>query len=881
MNIHARFLLPSLVLLVLSCAGEPSVEVEEAVTPVATTVSEPALVSGEMIVEFSEEMTALIEAGNEAVKSRPGLACEALEEAGVLSMERLYPDAGEWEPRHREAGLHRWYRLKYNPEASSATKAATDIASIDGVLYTEPVRRIKNESFFNDPRLDDQWHYYNDGSKGSSYTASADINVVPVWQHYETGSRNVIVAVIDSGVDLAHEDFTLSDGSSVVIEPGPEGSRCFVYDYPGYTLYPENHGTHVAGTIGAINGNGIGVCGVAGGEDGQGGVSILSCQIFRKDPSDPEKTLQGDTYNATIWAADHGAVISQNSWGYVYDSDEDAAKGSVGAMGQAIDYFIKYAGCDKDGNQLPGSPMKGGVVIFSAGNDQRTHAWPAMDERVISVGATSSKNGRAYYSNYGDWVDIAAPGGDSKVGPKILSTIPDNQYDVLQGTSMACPHVSGVAALLVSYFGGPGFTNEMLKERLLGGANPDALPEAANIGPLVDALGAFTYGSTVAPDPVTEFSLEAVSNNLTASWKVTADEDDEFAYAYRVMVSKNASDFVDIDPKVIPEGVKWTTCKSGASQVGDPLSVTFSDLDFDTDYYVAIFAYDYCNNYSALSPVKKGHTLANNAPVIETDYKGDYKVKSFEYLDVTFHVSDPDGHDFEVEITPGSEAFTCRTTEPETLIVRITGKSAPAGKYTAHIFATDKFGASTDYAINYELLPNHAPQVVKQMDNLILTSLGESLAFNLLDYFYDEDGERLQYDVTTSVNGIVHVNPEQNNLQVTALAYGKSEVTVTATDARGEKASLSFRVLVKSPGNNYQVYPNPVETNLYITNGEASSEAMSVKIVSSTGGTAFEGTVNASAFDPGVIDMTQCAPGVYSLTIRCKSDVFKQTVVKK
>ena len=117
--------------------------------------------------------------------------------------------------------------------------------------------------------------------------------------------------------------------------------------------------------------------------------------------------------------------------------------------------------------------------------------------------------------------------------------------------------------------------------------------------------------------------------------------------------------------------------------------------------------------------------------------------------------------------------------------------------------------------------------------------------------------------------------------QVTALAYGKSEVTVTATDARGEKASLSFRVLVKSPGNNYQIYPNPVETNLYITNGEASSEAMSVKIVSSTGGTAFEGTVSASAFDPGVIDMTQCAPGVYSLTIRYKSDVFKQTVVKK
>lgn len=114
-------------------------------------------------------------------------------------------------------------------------------------------------------------------------------------------------------------------------------------------------------------------------------------------------------------------------------------------------------------------------------------------------------------------MDIAAPGSN------IYSTYPGNQYGYMSGTSMACPHVSGVAALVVSYHGGVGFTNEMLTNRLIEGANHDILPKNSNIGPLVDALGAITYGSTDVPGAVMNYTASGVSNNVDFSWKVTGN----------------------------------------------------------------------------------------------------------------------------------------------------------------------------------------------------------------------------------------------------------------------------------------------------------------------------------------------------------------------
>ena len=115
---------------------------------------------------------------------------------------------------------------------------------------------------------------------------------------------------------------------------------------------------------------------------------------------------------------------------------------------------------------------------------------PGMYDGCLSVAAVGPTGKYAYYTCYGDWVDVSAPGGDQQfdaIRGGVYSTLAGNKYGGLQGTSMACPHVSGVAALVVSYCGGPGFTNEMLKDKLLGSANKSAISQTKQVGGLVDA----------------------------------------------------------------------------------------------------------------------------------------------------------------------------------------------------------------------------------------------------------------------------------------------------------------------------------------------------------------------------------------------------------
>lgn len=846
-----------LALVASACTQETaSPEIPEA--PVKEEAVESALIPGSLIIQSDNSAEAL------QASLSPIL--------GEVSVSRLYPDAGEWEPRHRAAGLDRWFRVNYNPDDQLQTKAATDLSSLPGVVYVEPERRINTTGYFNDPNFDLLWAFNNPGGT-STFTTGIDINVIPVWQNYTTGSSNVIVAVVDKGVELSHPDL-----AAIAIPAGEKGSKSFVYDNPGYNIVPGDHGTHVAGIIGAVNNNEIGVSGVAGGEDGKGGVRILSCAFMQDDPSDPKKTLQGDAYNAIVWAADHGAVICNNSWGNVYESEADALNGSVGSVGPAIDYFIQYAGCDADGNQLPDSPMKGGLVLFAAGNESWKMGWPAAYDKVIAVGSIRANGERASYSNYGDWVDICAPGGDS--GALIYSTVKGGGYDYKGGTSMACPEVAGVAALLVSYFGGPGFTPDMLKERLLKGANPDKAPKYGQIGPLVDALGSFSYGGTTPPNPVQDFSLSAASNNITVSWDVTADADDEKAFGYLVLASKKASDFTDLNVKSLPSSMITLTKETGTAAVGETISATLSSLEFETPYYIAIIAYDYQQNYSAASAVKSVSTEKNNPPVIATDYSGDWSVLPFEKILAKITITDPDEHPFTVDVTPGSTAFTFDNLFAGYQIT-IVGNGAPSGNYTAHIVATDSFGATTDYAINYTLSPNHAPVIIASADNIIFTEKGSRVTLDMSKFISDPDGETLTYTASTSSQNIVHLSPEGNNMIITSLGYGLVDVQITATDAMGESVSLGFKVLVRNPDVVVQSYPNPVTTSLYITGPDATPAKMDVTILSATGGKVYEASVQASAFESAVVDMSGIAPGVYTLIVNYSGNEYKQTIVKK
>ncbi len=474
--------------LLIACrAEEPVVEPES-----APAEANPDLfyIPGRVSVQFDDATTRMVEeALAQGQPTKVSALDGLLEDLGVKSLRRVFPDAGEWEPRTRKAGLHRFYYVEFNDEVP-VTKAAGSLAEVPGIVSVTPQLPVRSRAF-NDPYFSSQWHFYNTRYK------DVDINVQPVWEQFTVGSDKVIVSVVDEGVNMNHEDLA---GNVIPGYPDGTGSYNFNNDTP--TVVPtQGHGTHVAGVIAATSNNGLGVAGIAGGDAQKGisGARILSCQIFDLYGAQP------DIYRAIKHGADHGAVILQCSWGFSPDLDHDGFTtddeialyrsytiDDLPEYKAVLDYFIKYAGCDNDGNQLPDSPMKGGVAIFASGNDNFDYDPLVSYEPLIAVGAFGATGNKASYSNYGDWLDIAAPGGDGKQG--IYSTLLGNSYggSDWQGTSMACPHVSGVAALLVSYFGGPGFTAEECRARILRGARANFFDSSRYIGKKLDAYGAFT-----------------------------------------------------------------------------------------------------------------------------------------------------------------------------------------------------------------------------------------------------------------------------------------------------------------------------------------------------------------------------------------------------
>lgn len=852
------------VLLLASCVSENLPAPEEAASAVQT--QDASLAEGECVVLFSDEMTADIEAAleNGSLLTKSAGLNDALEAYGIRSMERLFPHAGEFEPRTRKEGLHRWYVVEYS-EDIALTKASAGLSEIPGVELVEPVRKVKTDEY-ND-FSSDLWGLYNQENIGF------DINVRPVWDNYTTGSENVIVCVVDNGVETSHEDLAwncLSSGHYNAVDGTTK-------------IVPGDHGTHVAGTIAAVGNNGKGIVGIAGGDYSKGtkGVQILSSQIFKETTTG---TVSGDTRtssNAIKWGADHGAVISQNSWGYVYDADGDgnvtgdelttALASTVTAYDkQAIDYFIKYAGCDNEGNQLPDSPMKGGVVFFAAGNDAIANSAPGNYSEVIAVGSVASDGSRSSFSNYGDWVDIAAP------GTAIYSTVTGNSYSKMNGTSMACPHVSGVAALVVSYHGGPGFTNEMLKERILGSANTEILPKSYKIGGLVDAYGAMVYGSDVAPAAVTDLSASVRANTLDLTWTVPADEDGKPAYGFLILYSTDKQAVEDADQNNY-KAVEYTTCTPDLA-AGEKAEFSLTGLEFSKEYGVKVLAYSYGRNYSAATDVLTVQTKENNAPVITLSEEGEISLKASDVLNLSVSVSEPDGHTFEVSLVNGSAADAMASLPDGTYRLTITGNAVPAGTYTAVINAEDRYGLKASKNIVYTIRDNAKPEVVKEMDDMILSRKNQEFTIDMSEYVTDADGEQLTYEIVNSNVKVVHLVPRNDKIYGTALAYGTSDVEIIARDARGEEARLSFKVLVKDPSSPVSVYPNPVTD--YVNVGTLDMASTSIRISSATGKLMFEDTMEVSGLEPARIDMSSFAPGVYSLAVSFGGNEYIQNVVK-
>jgi hypothetical protein len=536
----------------------------------------------------------------------------------------------------------------------------------------------------------------------------------------------------------------------------------------------------------------------------------------------------------------------------------------------AVDYFIKYAGCDDYGNQLPDSPMKGGVVIFAAGNDAIGNGAPAEYENVIAVGSVAKDGTKSSFSNFGDWVDICAPGS------AILSTLPGNQYGNLSGTSMACPHVSGVAALLVSYFGGPGFTNEMLKEKLLSSANYAAVPKYSKIGPLVDAYGAFVYGNDKAPAAVTDLQASGRGNNLDLTWTATKDEDGKSAYGYLVIYGADKNKVQAATPNAL-DGVGFATCVSEVAP-GEKVEFTVTRTEFQQKYYIKMLAYSYGRSYSAATDLLSANTTENHAPQITINYEGEISILSSQSVNVPITIVDPDDHEVEIAHKSGSDAETFERNIDGNWRLVIDGSKADVGTYQAKLTATDEYGMSTTVPVTYTVRENSAPEKIKDIENVLLTAKGREFIIDMTEHVSDRDPEQLKYDVIVSNPTLAHIVAKGDRLIGTSLGYGSTDVTVVAKDARGEKVTFNFKVTVKDPSDPLSLYPNPVRDYLYIATLDLADTE--IIITSSTGKLVYHETLKVSAQEPARLNLSTCVPGTYSVKVKFGGKEYKKNIVK-
>jgi subtilisin family serine protease len=588
----------------------------------------PAVVSGKVLVKFAPDMASQL--STMRVGKKNGYIQTGLRGFDVLAykhqttaLKRVFPDNPKKAEAHRKHGLHLWYELTV-PINKDVESIAREFKGVRGIIHAEPIHAkaminpgkptlVKESaasitSPVNDPFFYLQWHYENDGVTNDGIV-EGDINLIEAWKT-QTGNPNVVVSVHDLGIDVRHKDLAANMWVNIAEKNGRPGVdddfNGYVDDINGYDFSDDNgnvppgdHGTHVGGTIAAVTNNGIGVSGIAGGDGTHPGVRLMTAKI-----------LNGTYDNIAasyVYAADNGAVISQNSWGYSQPGSVDLA------VLDAIDYFIEEAG------NFPNSPMKGGIVIFAAGNSASDlDFYPARYDRVLSVAALARNNQRAIYSNYGHWVDIAAPGGDQISGGMddgVLSTLPNNQYGFFQGTSMACPHVSGIAALIVSAYGGGSYTAQDLWTALVTGThdinpfNPDYQNQLG--AGYVDAALALKKNNRIAPAKVSDLAIAEIGQDyLNIGWSAAADEDDGMAFRYEVIFGK---DSIDVATR---KGIKshWV---NESLPAGEAISVSLPNLFPNTRYYVAVDAFDRWGNKSPVSTIVSAITTAG--PSISLD----------------------------------------------------------------------------------------------------------------------------------------------------------------------------------------------------------------------------------------------------------------------
>lgn len=816
-----------------------------------------------------------------------------LQQIGAYSMTRVFSEGeGAIAKRRREAGLHLWYDIQFNTNIP-ATRAASDASNLKGVEVVEKIAVVKfnlekgitafgnprstmramDETIPNDPKFPDQWHYHNDGSLQNSL-ARVDINALEAWK-VETGDPKVIVAILDDGLDFEHPDLV----ANLWTNDRPE----FGGDIHGYNFSmnqaevdPSDHGTHVAGLVAATRNNNMGVAGVAGGDGTpNSGVRLMGLQIISTQVNN-----LGGVPKAFVYAADHGAVIAQNSW----TAGTGASPSDISpSMRAGIDYFIKNAGVDpQTGEQRKDSPMKGGVVIFAAGNDNKNSFYmPSSYEPIIAVASSAASGKRAFYSNHGTWIDISAPGGDWNQGnPEgmILSTFGEGLYGYMQGTSMACPLVSGVAALILSKYGGEGFTNEQLKSRLLGAVRTFNIDEMnplmrglLGVG-IVDAARALDDDGGKAPASVTNIRSKADYEALDFEWKAVDDEDDGTALSYVIYYSSDNS--ISKEALLSARSMQFNYPEKNA---GDLVQARLDGLTLNTHYKLAIVAKDRWGHRSA--PLYfEAATRKNAAPQLTPSVSDVVRLVDNQAKVVSVAVHHPDALTWNYHLYGDTEGVSAKR-EGDNIIITFR-KVLSKGSYKLGVKVADKFG-SADLVIPFDVVENHKPLNILQPESIYLPLSKEVYEMALSPYFEDPDGDILSYEVKNHSNSLVKATVVEDKLKVEALQNGTAHLEIIAKDLDGSAARMKVEIKVVNDDIVYLVYPVPVVSNLNIRLNDNVFTAK-ISIYTSMGVEKMNKfvSVREESDRQVVLDMSKFEVGTYLLEVSANGKVFKQNIIK-
>ncbi len=915
-----KLILPVLAALAAgACTREPVVEpVPQTGITQRPTQEDAGYVNGWIRIKLAEDMHAL----NTGEFTRGGFDSgdeyldEVAERLGATEIRRVFAEGGKFAERRRKFGLHLWYDIRID-DAVSVTRAGQDIADVPGISHVQPVYKIKwaddptvmpaeyvyapmRTSFaagaapVNDPDIDKQWHYHNDGSVRGS-VKGADINLFEAWEKFNAGDPDVIVAVLDQGVEYTHPDLQANmwiNEAELNGQPGvDDDNNGYIDDIYGLNSDDKSgdivfgdHGTHIAGTIAAVNNNGVGVAGIAGGTGNGDGCRVMTVLITPGS----EWTNYADAF---AYAADNGAVITSNSWCLGMERD-----GMPQDLSEAIDYFIANAGLDENGVQT--GPMKGGICMFAGGNYNNSGPqyvgnlqYPAADPRVIGVTSMGPSYKKAGYSQYGPQADIMAPGGDSENygnAGGVYSTMTGGGYGYLSGTSMATPHVSGVAALMIAQYGGDGFTVDELKKILLSSyRNVGEYQEASyknGLGAgLLDAslMDNYFKNPGTAPDALTDPKVEGIADGLVFSCKVPADANgDPATWIYISYAPEGSTDAADrIERRM-----------SFNMGVGSAFSYT-ATLQGDTAYDVEMTAEDrYGNRSKTYSATTKTLPHINRPPYIVTKFL-DFSIQQVSEertrrFDLSQYVGDPDVGEFGDKLSYKLES----NSDDSVVAVTIDGAEATfeplnIGASAVKIRVSDMAGEYVDLDVNVSVL--HKP-----LPNITIDKAGmeNTVSVPLAEYFYDPGIEEYSYEAVSSDRSKVAVNFSDNVMNIVPLDEGSVVIELSCQPGAGNVIRSQFNVEVLAgadsgggtvPGDtDMALYPNPVvdDLNVLLT---GKSGNISVEVYDSAARRVLVGEATLDADGNGVMKVSSLGAGLYSVVVKHGGDRYNGTFVKR